>query len=67
MKKILSLAAVVMMLIGIIGTAAAYDSVEINGMVYRLSTTDNYTDLAKVEQQAKYLYEALADHPEVRT
>lgn len=66
-KKILLMAAVVMMLIGIIHTAAAYDSVEINGKEYRLSTTDNFTDLSKVEQQAKYLYDALADHPEVRT
>ena len=56
-----------MMLIGMISTAAAYDSVEINGMEYRLSTTDNYTDLSKVEQQAKFLYDALEDHPEVRT
>ena len=67
MKKILSLATAVMMLIGMISTAAAYDSVEINGMEYRLSTTDNYTDLSKVEQQAKFLYDALEDHPEVRT
>lgn len=45
----------------------ATNTVTINGTVYKLSNPDNFTDLSMVELQAKNLYEALADHPEVPT
>ena len=44
---------------------AAHNTVTINGLVYKLSNPKNYTDLQMVKVQAKNLYEALADHPEI--
>ena len=64
-KRVMSGLLVLLCLVSFCVTGSATNSVIINGLEYKLSNPKNYTDLKMVKAQARSLYEALADHPEV--
>ena len=70
-KRILScFAAVLCLLSGITGGLAnsvGYRHVEINGMTYLLSDYTAFYEPSALKVQARSLYDALQDHPEVKT
>ena len=67
MKKILVITVLVVILLSAVYTHASCDTITINGINYVLSSVENYKDIPMIENQAKNLYDALSDYPEVRT
>ena len=67
MKKNLFIIVGMMIMLSIVSSVAFSETITINGLEYKISKPENYTDLPMVEQQAKNLYETLEDYPDVRS